>query len=64
MGPCQGKTCQRLILGILARKLRKKVSELEPQTTRSPVRPVDLGVFADSDAEWNLADWPEKAEGK
>ncbi len=63
MGPCQGKTCQRLILGTLARKLGKKASELQPQTTRSPVRPVNLGVFADSDAEWNLADWPEKRPG-
>jgi len=65
MGPCQGKTCQRLILGILARKLGKKTSDLQPQSVRSPVRPTDLGIFADSEAEWNLADWPEKnSEGK
>jgi Fe-S-cluster-containing hydrogenase component 2 len=64
MGPCQGKTCQRLVLGILARKLGKKTSELAGQTARSPVRPTDLGVFADSEAQWNLADWPEKAGSK
>lgn len=63
MGPCQGKTCQRFVLGILARKLGGKVSELKPQTARSPVRPTDLGVFADSEAPRNLADWPEKARG-
>jgi ferredoxin len=63
MGPCQGKTCQRLVLGVLARRLGKRTTELQPQTTRSPVRPVDLGVFADSDAQWNLADWPEKRPG-
>ncbi len=60
MGPCQGKTCQRLILGVLSRKLSKPVSEIKPQTTRSPVRPTNIGVFADSDAQWNPDDWPEK----
>ncbi|MFH1422007.1 MAG: FAD-dependent oxidoreductase [Planctomycetota bacterium] len=64
MGPCQGKTCQRLILGILARKLQKKVDELVPQTSRSPVKPVSLGMFANSDIKENLADWPEKSGKK
>lgn len=60
MGPCQGKTCQRLILGILSRKLRKPVEELQPQMTRSPVKPIPLGAFAESDIELNLADWPDR----
>jgi Fe-S-cluster-containing hydrogenase component 2/bacterioferritin-associated ferredoxin len=60
MGPCQGKTCERLVLGLLARKLGKKVEELDGQTVRSPIMPTNLGEFADSDMEWNLADWPER----
>jgi thioredoxin reductase/Fe-S-cluster-containing hydrogenase component 2/bacterioferritin-associated ferredoxin len=63
MGPCQGKTCQRLILGILSRKLSKRMEDLQPQTARSPVKPVQLGAFAGADIGLNLADWPEKRGG-
>lgn len=63
MGPCQGKTCQRLILGILSRRLGKGLEDLQPQTARSPVKPVQLGAFAEADIPLNLADWPEKRGG-
>jgi len=46
MGPCQGKTCQRLILGMLAHKLGGKPSDFLPGTFRSPVKPVKLGTLA------------------
>jgi len=48
MGACQGKTCQRLILGILSHKLSVPMSSLAPHTARSPVRPTPLSVFASS----------------
>jgi len=46
MGPCQGKTCQRLVLQLIAAHTGSKPAELKPQTSRSPVRPTPLGVFA------------------
>ncbi|MCX7703565.1 MAG: FAD-dependent oxidoreductase [Planctomycetota bacterium] len=46
MGACQGKTCQRLILNILSRKLGVSMSSLRPHKARSPVRPTPLEVFA------------------
>ena len=46
MGPCQGKTCQRLIMQILARKLGRNIAEFLPQTYRGPMKPAPLGVLA------------------
>ncbi|RKY14761.1 MAG: hypothetical protein DRP63_08000, partial [Planctomycetota bacterium] len=46
MGPCQGKTCQRLVLGLIAAHRGCKQSEVSPQRSRSPVRPTPLSVFA------------------
>jgi bacterioferritin-associated ferredoxin len=40
MGLCQGQTCQRLVLGIIARELGAPPSELGKVTGRMPVRPV------------------------
>jgi NAD(P)H-nitrite reductase large subunit len=40
MGLCQGQTCQRLVLGVLARELGMPVGELGKVTGRMPVRPV------------------------
>jgi len=47
MGPCQGKTCQRLIQQIIARKTGKGVGEQTPMTVRSPFKPVSFAVLAD-----------------
>jgi len=46
MGPCQGKTCQRLIMQILAKKLGRNVAEFSPQTYRGPMKPAPMGVLA------------------
>jgi len=46
MGPCQGKTCQRLVLGLIAAHRGCKLSDIPPQRSRSPVRPTPLSVFA------------------
>ena len=45
MGLCQGQTCSRLVKGIVARELEVSPAELEPATSRSPMRPVEMKVF-------------------
>ncbi|WP_048151811.1 (2Fe-2S)-binding protein [Palaeococcus ferrophilus] len=46
MGPCQGRTCLPLVMGILARKTGKKMDEIALPATRVPTRPVPMGVLA------------------
>ncbi len=46
MGFCQGKTCRREVSRIVAEKTGKPLSEVEPSTFRSPVRPMDISVMA------------------
>ncbi|AMQ18262.1 (2Fe-2S)-binding protein [Thermococcus peptonophilus] len=46
MGPCQGRTCLPLVIGILARKTGQKPDEIPLPATRVPVRPVMMGVLA------------------
>jgi bacterioferritin-associated ferredoxin len=46
MGPCQGRTCTPLIAGLLARKTGKSVAEIGISTTRPPLQPVPLVIFA------------------
>ncbi|MBP1911069.1 (2Fe-2S)-binding protein [Thermococcus stetteri] len=46
MGPCQGRTCLPLVMGILARKTGKKPEEIPLPATRVPVRPVMMWVLA------------------
>ena len=48
MGPCQGKTCQRLILQMLAQKLRVPIAQLKPMTVRSPLKPVPFDTMANA----------------
>ncbi|MBQ6395200.1 MAG: (2Fe-2S)-binding protein [Atopobiaceae bacterium] len=45
MGLCQGRTCGRIIKGILASELGCRVSDLEDYTPRGPARPVSMGEF-------------------
>ncbi|NPA97071.1 MAG: (2Fe-2S)-binding protein [Crenarchaeota archaeon] len=40
MGPCQGRTCIPILARILARKLGKKVSEIEIPVVRAPIIPL------------------------
>ncbi|MBF0543624.1 MAG: (2Fe-2S)-binding protein [Candidatus Riflebacteria bacterium] len=40
MGPCQGRTCRRLVSQIISRELKKPVTEIFPPTFRPPNLPV------------------------
>ncbi|MBU6997473.1 MAG: (2Fe-2S)-binding protein [Theionarchaea archaeon] len=46
MGPCQGRTCIPLITRIVARKTGKSLAEVSRPTTRPPLQPLPLSVFA------------------
>ncbi len=46
MGPCQGRTCVPLVIGIIARETGRKPEETPVPATRVPVRPVMMGVLA------------------
>ncbi len=51
MGLCQGKSCERLIQGILADATGKNRADITPQKSRMPVRPVKIGVIGGPDDE-------------
>ncbi len=51
MGLCQGKTCGRLISGIIAGELGCHVSGVRQSTQRHPVRPVSAAVIAGAGTE-------------
>ena len=52
MGLCQGQTCAKLVKRIVAAELQVSPDELEPATSRSPMRPIEMEVFAkEADAE-------------
>lgn len=46
MGLCQGQTCAKLVKSIVARELGVSPAELEPATSRVPMRPIEMRVFA------------------
>lgn len=46
MGLCQGQTCSKLVKGIVARELKVSPAELEPATSRVPMRPIEMRVLA------------------
>jgi len=46
MGLCQGKTCAKLVKGIVAQELGISPSQLESATNRSPSRPVEMHILA------------------
>jgi len=48
MGLCQGQTCQQLVARILTEELGLGAADIDPTTARGPVRPLRLGVFANS----------------
>ena len=51
MGLCQGQTCGKLVKGIVARELGISPAELEPATSRVPMRPIEMCVFANEEKE-------------
>jgi bacterioferritin-associated ferredoxin len=46
MGPCQGRTCVPLIARLIAQKTGKPLSEIQPPTTRPPLEPLSVSMFA------------------
>ncbi|RLF26625.1 MAG: (2Fe-2S)-binding protein [Thermoplasmata archaeon] len=51
MGPCQGRTCIPLVIGILAKKTGKKVEDIPLPTSRPPIVPVTLEALASDEDE-------------
>ncbi len=51
MGLCQGQTCGKLVKGIVARELGVPMAALEPATSRVPMRPIEMRVFANEAKE-------------
>ncbi len=45
MGPCGGKNCKLVVLGILSRKTGVPISNLSHGTSRPPAKPVEFSVF-------------------
>ena len=46
MGPCQGKTCQMIMINAIASYLKKEVNSIPLPTFRPPVKPIPLGIIA------------------
>ena len=51
MGLCQGQTCAKLVKGIVARELGVSSSQLEPASSRAPMRPTEMRVLANETKE-------------
>ena len=51
MGLCQGQTCAKLVKGIVARELGVSPSQLEPASSRAPMRPTEMRVLANETKE-------------
>jgi len=47
MGLCQGRTCEKIVMRILAQELEKPVGTLEPAMARPPVQPVTFGLLGE-----------------
>lgn len=45
MGPCQGRTCRRLVSQIISRELKTPSAEIYPPTFRPPNRPVSFALI-------------------
>lgn len=53
MGLCQGQTCGRLVKGIVARELHVSPLEIEPATSRAPMRPTEMRILARDGGDGN-----------
>lgn len=51
MGLCQGQTCAKLVKGIMAREIKVSPTELDPATSRAPMRPLEMKIFASEGTE-------------
>ena len=46
MGLCQGQTCAKLVKRIVAAELGVSPALLEPATSRAPMRPLEMKIYA------------------
>lgn len=46
MGLCQGQTCGKLVKNIMAKELKISPLDLEPETSRAPMRPIEMEIYA------------------
>ena len=46
MGLCQGQTCAKLVKRIVATELGVSPALLEPATSRAPMRPLEMKIYA------------------
>jgi len=51
MGPCQGRTCSRLISRILSRKTEKPISTIKSTSHRPPLVSVPISEFLGEEDE-------------
>lgn len=49
MGLCQGQTCSKLVKSIVARELGVSPAELEPATSRAPMRPTEMYILGNEE---------------
>lgn len=49
MGLCQGQTCGKLVKGIVAKELGISPAELELASSRAPMRPIEMKIFANEE---------------
>jgi NAD(P)H-nitrite reductase large subunit len=49
MGPCQGRTCSRLIARIIAERTGRPLADVAHPAMRPPTRPIEIGVMADGE---------------
>lgn len=53
MGLCQGQTCGKLVKGIVASELRVSPVQVEPATSRAPMRPTEMKILARDGGDGN-----------
>lgn len=61
MGPCQGRTCRRLVSQIISRELSTPPGEIYPPTFRPPNRPVSFKLIM-SEMEGNKGSGDDENE--
>lgn len=47
MGLCQGQTCGKMVKGIIASELHVSPAEVEPASSRAPMRPIEMMILAE-----------------
>lgn len=47
MGLCQGQTCGKLVKSIVSRELKVSPTEVEPASSRAPMRPIEMEILAE-----------------